>query len=56
MELEDKCACTGLSSGSNPGSQLYTSANYNCKVWIKRPSFKKFKEYLKRIKVKETLC
>ena len=32
------CACEGLSSGTNPGAQLYTSADDLCKIWKKRKS------------------
>ena len=47
LKLNNNCACMGLSSGTNPGSQLYTSENDYCKLWIKRPSFKKFRDSIK---------
>jgi hypothetical protein len=47
MKLNSMCACTGLSSGSNPGSQLYTAPNNKCNVWTKRPTFEKFRKSIK---------
>lgn len=52
MRKYNACACMGLSSGSNPGSQIYTIPTDSCEAWNLRPSFEKFR---KSIKVKRSI-
>jgi hypothetical protein len=52
MREDDMCACEGRSSGSNPGSQLYTSPYNTCEAWTERPSYAEFR---KAIKVKRSM-
>jgi hypothetical protein len=52
IQSDYRCACIGLSSGPNPGSQLYTSFDDKCKLWTKRPSFDAFR---KSIKIKRSM-